>query len=110
MIGGRVTGVIGVPNTTVPSQPDRLSEWSPVFEERNYTISGVTRNATGSPLGFCTVKLFSSATDTKEQTTTSDASGSYSFVVDKTQLYWTVEYLVGAPDVAGTSVNTLAGS
>ena len=110
MIGGQVSGTIGVPNTRVPSQPRRFGEAAPIFEERNYTLTGVSRNATGVALGLCTVKLFNSATDSKEQTTTSDASGNYSFVVDKTQTYYTVEYLAGFPDVAGTGSNQLTGT
>lgn len=86
-----------------------FSEVTPIFEERNFTIVGVTKDSTGAALGNCTVNLFSTATNTLAQTTISDASGNYSFVVDKTQLWYIVSYKAGAPDVAGTTVNTLAG-
>lgn len=77
--------------------------------ERNYTISGRTQDASGLPLGFCTVKLFNAATDVLVAQTTSDITGLYSFVVDKTQRYYEVVYKAGAQDVYGTSLNTLQG-
>lgn len=101
---------MGVPNTANPNQMERFGEVVPIFEERNYVISGVTKDSTGAPLGGCVVKLFNRATDVKEQETTSDASGNYSFSVDKTQTWYEVSYKPGAPDVAGTTLNTLAGA
>lgn len=101
--------VSGVPNAMGRSVR-QFGEVAPIFEERNYTIAGVTKDSTGVALGSCTVKLFSTATDTLEQTTTSDPGGNYSFVVDKTKVWYVVSYKTGAPDVAGTSVNTLAGT
>ena len=83
---------------------------NPYFPERNYLVSGVTRDSTGAALGGCTVKLFNAATDVLTQTTTSDGSGNYSFIVDKTQSWYVVSYKPGAPDVAGTTVNTLVGA
>lgn len=77
--------------------------------ERNYTISGITVDSTGTALGSCTVRLFNTATNTLEQTVTSSAAGAYSFTVDKTQNYYTVEYKATNPDVYGSSLNTLAG-
>lgn len=83
--------------------PSRLTE-------RNYTIAGVTQDATGVALGNVTVRLFNSATNLLEQATISSAVGAYSFTVDKFQTYYTVEYKAGPPDVYGSSVNTLAGA
>jgi len=101
--------VPGVPNSA--QHPfEGFSDASPYFPERNFTITGVTRDATGAALGSCTVRLFNTATNGLEQTVISDASGNYAFVVDKTQAYYTVEYKAGAPDVRGTSNNTLAGT
>lgn len=99
----------GVPRTTGPKVV-ALDENTPVFPERNYTISGVTKDSTGAALGACAVKLFYTATDILAQTTVSDASGNYSFTVDKTVSFYEVSYKAGAPDVAGTSVNTLVGA
>lgn len=75
------------------------------------SIAGVTRAATGVPLGGCTVKLYRTATDELVETGVSDGSGVYSFAtVGPGQNYYVVAYLPGSPDVAGTTVNTLAGS
>lgn len=82
----------------------------PVFAERNYLITGVTKDAAGAALGNCVVKLFNAATDALEQTTTSDASGNYSFIANKTKTFYCVAYKAGSPDVAGTTVNTLAAA
>lgn len=104
-------GFPGVPNVVgCPGQFQGFGEIIPIFEERNYTISGVTKDSAGSPLGNCTVLLFNSATNVLEQIAISDASGNYSFTVDKTQRYFEVAYLPGAPDVAGTTVNSLSGA
>jgi hypothetical protein len=76
----------------------------------HFYIAGVTRNASGAPLGGCWVKLYPSANDAEVQTTTSDASGNYQFVVpDNIARYYVDAYLPGSPDVAGTTVNTLIG-
>jgi hypothetical protein len=104
-------GVIAfVPNTAKPWSLRGLADVVSFFEERNYLVSGVTRNAAGVATGGCTVKLFNAATDLLTQTATSDASGNYSFAVDKTQVWYVVAYLAGSPDVAGTTVNTLVGA
>jgi hypothetical protein len=110
MIFGRVTATMGVPNTSNPNQFERFGEVVPIFEQANRLITGVTKNSSGSPLGSCTVDLYNSATELREQTTVSDASGNYSFTVDPTMRYYCVAYLVGAPDVFGTTANTLAGA
>lgn len=88
----------------------KMTDPTATFPERNYTITGVTKDSSGVALGSCTVRLFNTATNLLEQTTVSDASGNYSFTVDKTQTYYEVSYKAGAPDVAGTTVNTLAGA
>ena len=82
----------------------------PFVRDRNYTISGVTRNGQGAILGSCVVHLFLTATDVLWAVTTSDASGNYSFTVPSGSSFYAVAYLVGSPDLAGTTVNTLAGT
>lgn len=83
----------------------------PVFQERNWTITGNTKDSTGSNLGGCTVRLFNTATNVQEQVTTSNAAtGAYSFIVDKTQGYYEVAYKSGSPDVAGSTKNNLLGT
>ena len=75
------------------------------------TISGVTRDSTGAALGNCIVQVFQTATDRLVTEVISDASGAYVVPVGiGTGPYYLVAYLAGAPDRAGTTVNTLAGS
>jgi hypothetical protein len=105
------TASIGVPSLSGPRSVRSFSDGNePYYQERNYTLSGVTRDATGAALGSCTVSLFNSATNIQEQNTTSDASGNYSFIVDKTQTWYVVAYKAGGTPVAGTTLNTLAGA
>lgn len=102
---------LGVSRTIGPHGPVAFDFKFPrLFQERNYTISGVTKDSTGAALGSCIVRLFNTDTNEVEQTTTSDASGNYSFIVDKTKGFYCVSYKTGSPDVAGTTVNTLAGA
>jgi hypothetical protein len=79
---------------------------------------GVTRNAFGTALGECTVKLYKTADgaypgtkDTLLYEATSDVSGNF---ITYTQYYpdthYMVSYKAGAPDVQGTTVNTLIGA
>jgi hypothetical protein len=78
-----------------------------------FTISGVTKDSAGNPLGGCTVDVFLTATDQKLGTSVSDANGNYSVnigVAGMGQPCYCVAYLAGAPDVAGTTVNTLVAA
>lgn len=78
---------------------------------RNAVLSGITRDATAAPLGLCTVDMFKTLTDEKVATTTSDVSGNFSFnIAPVSGPFYLVAYLVGSPDVAGTTVNTLVTS
>lgn len=101
------SGGTGVPMTSNPVPVRTFRRQA--NQAANVVISGVTKDSGGAALGGCTVKLFNRATDTKEQETVSDGSGNYAFTVDRTQTYYVVAYLPGSPDVAGTTVNTLAG-
>lgn len=78
-----------------------------------YVISGVTKDSAGAILGSCNVQLFETLTDRYISDTTSDATtGAYSFtnVSPMSRTYYIVAYKAGAPDVAGTTVNTLVGA
>jgi len=73
-----------------------------------FSLSGVTRDSTGSALGSCVVKCFEAATDIEVGITTSDGSGNFSFSLgNNAGFFYLVAYKPGSPDVAGTSVNTL---
>jgi hypothetical protein len=90
---------------------DRLGRTAP-FRSRSFstysaTITGVTKDSAGSPLAGCTVQLFRTFDDAYRSEVVSDGSGTYVLYPDVTGPFYLVAYKVGAPDVAGTSVNTL---
>lgn len=90
--------------------PTRLARRYVPALSRPQIISGVTRDASGNPLGGCTVSLFSTATNVLREVVTSDANGNYTFsAINDGASYYAVAYLTGSPDVSGTSVNTLVG-
>lgn len=73
-----------------------------------FRVVGVTKDSTGTALAGCTVKLYRSRDDALIDQTVSDAAGNYSFASGSTvETYYIVAYKPGAPDVAGTTVNTL---
>lgn len=74
-------------------------------------ISGVTRDGSGVVLGACEVDLFDTDTDTLQGRTVSDATtGAFSFSAGMGRTYYLRAYKAGAPDVAGTTVNTIVVS
>lgn len=79
----------------------------PFEQPVRYTITGVTRDSTGAALGSVTVDLFDTASDTIRGTTISDAVGNYLIDAQIDSTYYLVAYKTGAPDVAGTTVNTI---
>jgi hypothetical protein len=74
-----------------------------------FSLTGVSRDNTGSALGGCTVKVFRTADDTKAPfDTVSDASGNWSVNVGAERgPFWLREEKDGSPYRAGTSINTL---
>lgn len=77
-----------------------------VLGTQNERIVGVSRNATGSALGSCVVKVFRTADDVLVASTTSDGSGNWTAYPNQPGPYYFVQYKVGSPDVFGTSPNT----
>lgn len=75
-----------------------------------YTITGVTRDASGNPLGNCAVVLLRTADNSVAAQMVSDASGNYSFAASPALQHKADAYLAGSPDVFGTTLNTLVGS
>jgi hypothetical protein len=74
-------------------------------------VSGYTRNSAGTILPGCAVHLFRTSDDLEMDQTTSDTNGYYEFrTAIPAESYYAVAYLAGAPDVAGTTVNTLVGT
>lgn len=79
----------------------------PFKQPARYIITGVTKDSTGAALASVTVDLFDTAGDVLRATTTSDANGNYLVDGQIDTTYYLVAYKTGAPDVAGTTVNTL---
>lgn len=85
-------------------------ESSDITKGRNtrYGVQGVTRDAYGSPLGGCTMKLFRTSDDTLVSSTISDPVGNYLLSTPYyPDAHYVVMYKTGSPDVTGASVNTL---
>lgn len=76
------------------------------------SINGITKDKNGTVIGSATVKLYMTATDVMLETVVSDAStGVFSFgSATLGQAYYVVAYKAGAPDLAGTTLNTLNGA
>ena len=75
--------------------------------QKNYAISGITRDSAAVPIGSCRVELYQTGGDIPTLTTISDASGNFRFDSPGSGPFYLVAYKAGAPDVAGTSINTL---
>lgn len=80
---------------------------SPRFATTSVFITGVTRDGTGTPLGSCVVQLFRAWDDVFIEETVSDGSGNFSVRASGSGTFYIVAYKAGAPDLAGTTVNTL---
>lgn len=99
----------GVPNTTaMPAVRSFQNGDSPSFEYP-YSISGTTRDSVGVALAACRVELFRTADDSSVSSVVSDANGKYVIPASKDLQHYLVAYKTGAPDVEGTTVNTLVG-
>lgn len=108
---------VGGARPTIPMGSDAMHQRqgigplrSPTFNTLNAAITGVTRDSAGTALGTVVVQLFRSVDDTYIGATTSDGSGIYSIATVVSGPFYIVAYKVGAPDVAGTTVDTLIGS
>lgn len=106
-------GVLAIPGrrfgapklTTLSTKPFR----SRPFDAVTRLIVGVTRDSTGVALGGCTVQMFRSTDDAYMGETVSDGSGNYTLTSPGNFNLYLVAYKTGAPDLAGTTVNTLLG-
>lgn len=75
--------------------------------QSNMVLTGQSRTAAGAPLGSCQVLVFRTEDRSFVAETVSDANGDWAIPLMKGGPFFLVEYKAGAPDVAGTSVNTL---
>jgi hypothetical protein len=75
-------------------------------------ISGYTRDAYGSPIGGCTVKLFRTFDDSLQSVAVSDPNtGFYQLTTPfYPDTHYVMAYKAAVPDIAGATVNTLIGS
>jgi hypothetical protein len=72
-------------------------------------LFGVSRDSAGAILANCTVMIFRTEDKSFIGQTVSDGVGAWSYSITVGGPFFLVEYLVGTPDRAGTSVNTLVG-
>lgn len=102
MAGADVTDIVVMNNTG----------WNPALTSGTKKIVGITKDSTGVILGGCVVDLYETAFDVKIASTISDpATGAYEFSGLTSGLnFYVVAYKAGSPDVAGTTVNSLAAT
>lgn len=86
-----------------------FSEASAPFEYP-FAITGRTRDSTGAALASCSLVLFRTADNSVAAIGVSDASGNYVLGASSAIPHYVEAYKAGAPDVAGTTVNTLVGA
>lgn len=108
---GNMTGASGVPKTqTGLNVVQAFHAPQEYVADQTFLITGTTKDSTGAALANCEVELYNTITDTVIARMVSDANGLYSFFATNLQNHYAVAYKVGAPDVAGTTVNTLVGA
>jgi len=100
----------GIPKTISARAVQGFTDLESPLTKSNVAIAGVTRDSVGSALSYCTVKLFLTGSDLFQYVALSDVNGNYIFSVPAGIQFYAVSYLAGAPDVMGTTVNTLTGS
>lgn len=93
-------------------EPSWWGEYDPAAGAASrYGFVGVTRDAYGTPVDSCVVKLFLTSTDTLLDTTTSDPSGNFllntPYYPDQHYIY---SHKSGSPDVDGVTPNNLVGT
>ena len=80
---------------------------SRTFSTANTAITGTTKDSAGAALSACVVKLYITGSDALRAQTISDAVGNYRFDNPGSGPFYIVAYKAGAPDIAGTTINTL---
>lgn len=78
---------------------------------RPYTISGITKDSFGNPLGSCAVQLFRTEDSILVNSTISDlTTGGYVMAANPNIQHFAVAYIAGPNDQFGTTENTLLGT
>jgi hypothetical protein len=76
-----------------------------------FSLTGRTLDSTSAALPGCRVEGFTTGSDIYIGDTVSDGSANYTLPVGfNSGTFYLVAYLPGAPDVAGTTVNTLVAT
>ena len=110
-VGRRMVDRLGWNSNPIKSPRGEGTFISPKFYGK-FTLSGITRDSVGSPLGLCDVRLFKADNfDQEVGFTTSDAGGNFTFNLGTNEgYYWIEAYKAGSPDLASTSVRTLVAT
>lgn len=102
---GKVFAIASIDRRPNPLKDNAL--WKELQGTLRMTMSGITRDSAGAILGTCRVMIFRTEDNSFVAETVSDGSGAWSIVLLKGGPFFQVCYKVGAPDLAGTSLNTL---
>lgn len=111
--GNQGRGVLAIPGLRLSSTlvgrtgPRGRPFRSRPFSTTSVSITGVTRDSTGAVLASCVVQLFRTVDDAIQLETASDGSGAFVFYPGVGGPFYLVAYKAGAPDLAGTTVNTV---
>jgi hypothetical protein len=76
----------------------------------NTTLTGVSRDASGSPIGGCTIKLYRKSDDAVMDLQTSDGSGNFTFTMAPTSMTFYIRATDSSGLLVGTSLDTLVGA
>ena len=105
---------IGLPPSPNPGlligQQYDITAWNKDLGQSNNRMVGTSYDNTGTALGGCTVKVFTTVDNLLVATTTSDAFGNWVVYPSAQGPYYIVEYRAGPPNVFGTSDITLAAT
>jgi hypothetical protein len=106
-IGAVMSPLSAVRIPTVGSQPAVVHALK-VMPATFFQIAGVTRDSAGARLGNCVVELYRTIGDAVVGDATSNADGNYYVKGARPGVaHYIVAYKAGAPDLAGTTLNTL---
>lgn len=112
-LGGYGNPGLGFRSATIAGQGNISSAGNPFrskpFATSSIYVNGVTRDGTGAALASCVVRLFRTHDNILVDQSLSDGSGLYTLRCSGSGTFYVVAYKAGAPDLAGTTINTLIG-
>ena len=108
------------PAIWAPGAPPDLFPVTTLYKPIRYLLSGITRDSAGTALGNCILEVYETVPGTNVSEpkgrlvnmTTSDANGNYNLEVHSRPgaTFRVDAYKAGAPDLAGTTKNTLTAT